>query len=497
MSTGLFGSILTTFSALISIGLSMSTTAVHAQSASLSGPVPGAITLAPGVFDKPPPGYVVEERFISGTATSYALASGAPVASTGTPLATAEFRSRIVVARPQDPAMFNGTVIVEWLNVTGGTDGAPDWTYVHREIIRRGYAYVGVSAQNVGLNGGTFAMPGILPIRKANPERYGALLHPGDAFAFDIYTQAGKLVADAASNGVLGGLQPKRVISIGESQSAAFLVTYVNSVDPLAKTFDGFLIHSRFRGAAPLDGNFLASFQTKPGQGIAPVPFRTDLRVPVLNLITETDLLSPDVGYFPARQPDTARLRTWEIAGAAHGDTYLMEGGMLDTGHATVEDLARAFTPVASLFGQPTVKPISAAPQHHYVLEAGLRTLASWVETGNAPPQAARIEVNGDTPPAMATDEIGNTRGGVRSPWVDAPTAIMSGLGQTPGGLAGLFGSTVPLDQSTLARLYPKGRAEYLAKFAAALETAIDGGYILSDDKAEILDLARFLYPGH
>ena len=43
---------------------------------------------------------------------------------------------------------------IEWLNVSGGADAGPDWNATHREIIRSGYAYVGVSAQKVGVEGG-------------------------------------------------------------------------------------------------------------------------------------------------------------------------------------------------------------------------------------------------------------------------------------------------------------------------------------------------------
>ena len=37
-----------------------------------------------------------------------------------------------------------------------------------------------------------------------------------------------------------------------------FLTTYVNAMDPLAKVYDGFLVHSRFGTAAPLDGASLS-----------------------------------------------------------------------------------------------------------------------------------------------------------------------------------------------------------------------------------------------
>ena len=81
-----------------------------------------------------------------------------------------------------------------------------------------------------------------------------------------------------------------------------FLTTYVNDVDPVAAAYDGFLVHSRFGPAAPLDGTdiFEENEATSPA-----VPFRADLRVPVITVITETDLIGGcRVGYHAARQPD-------------------------------------------------------------------------------------------------------------------------------------------------------------------------------------------------
>ena len=49
-------------------------------------------------------------------------------------------------------------------------------------------------------------------------------------------------------------MRPEHVVAVGESQSAFFLTTYVNAVDPLDRVYDGFLVHSRFGPAAPLDG---------------------------------------------------------------------------------------------------------------------------------------------------------------------------------------------------------------------------------------------------
>jgi hypothetical protein len=62
--------------------------------------------------------------------------------------------------------------------------------------------------------------------------------------------------------------------------------------------------------------------------------------------------------------------------------------------------------------------------------------------------------------------------------------------------MGALFGSTVPLDPASLLRLYPAGRAHYLAKFSEALAAAISAGFILSRDRTEIEALAAASYPG-
>lgn len=60
-----------------------------------------------------------------------------------------------------------------------------------------------------------------------------------------------------------------------------------------------------------------------------PVPptatIRTDLDQPVLQLETETDVTL--LGFGQVRQPDSASIATWEVAGAAHGDNTLLVAG--------------------------------------------------------------------------------------------------------------------------------------------------------------------------
>jgi hypothetical protein len=467
---------------------------------SIKGPVAGTPTLGLGAFDLKPLGYVVEEFFLSSTATSYRHVGdlGGDGHWTAEAQGSSPFTTRVVVVRPSGPAKFNGTVLVEWLNVSGGLDAPPDWMASHRELIRDGYAYVGVSVQKVGVEGGQSLGLGAQPLKQANPERYAALKHPGDAYAFDIFSQAGQAVR-ASAGGILGPLKAKHVLSAGESQSAAFLTTYVNAIDPIAKVFDGFLIHSRFGGAAPVEGgSMMAADRPAMPQG---VKLRGDLRVPVITIIKETDLVGGRLGGFiDARQADNDKLRIWEIPGTAHADTYTFAAANIDSGSAPIATLAAAYAPTDKIFGVTLLKRINAAPQHHYVVSAAVHALNLWVGKGAAPAKAPRMDASeGDkpgTPPKLNADANGNTLGGVRTPWVDAPTARLSGIGNGGGPLGFLVGVTEAYDQATLDRLYPRGKAEYLEKFDRSLDATIRSGFILGADRSEIMALAGAMYPG-
>src|SRR3546814_19193490 len=97
------------------------------------------------------------------------------------------------------------------------------------------------------------------------------------------------------------------VLAAGESQSAGFLTTYVNTVGRSGKIFDGYLIHSRFVGAAPLDGDFMTSMQSiAKGAPLKPWHIRSDIEAPVLTIITENALPSPLVGH--VRSKDEGRV---------------------------------------------------------------------------------------------------------------------------------------------------------------------------------------------
>lgn len=462
--------------------------------------MPGAAPDVMRDYDLATLGYQEMEFAFEGTAVSYEALGQGERAADGRwdvkPGAPAPFRTRIVVRTPIDALRFSGTVVVEWHNVSAGIDAAPDWGFFHRSLTAAGHAWVGVSAQKVGIDGGGF-VEGI-HLKLLAPERYKDLEHPGDAWSYDIFTQAARLLELPSDENPLGGLAPTQILAAGESQSAACLVTYINAIDPHAQLFDGFFVHGRPASGTSIDGVFIPASQragmeaTRVAISSRGERIRDDVRVPVFVVQSETDVILLGGGL--AAQPDSDRLRTWEMAGAAHADTYTVSAGRHDDGTLHADRMAELLRPTTNLMIGQTDTPINAGPQQHYVTEAALEHLVRWAAGGDAPPSAPPLERNADHT-GYEVDAHGIARGGLRTPWVDVPTAVMGGLGQTGESFAMLFGRTEPFDDATLAALYPGGEDEYLDRFTTSLDAAIAAGFILEADRLEILAVAASSFP--
>ena len=433
--------------------------------AALSGPVTGGHIVEPlsGVsVDLAAHDYVEQEFFASGTAYD--------LTPTATPndgrwsvdvSGSASYKTRVIVRRPAQASRFNGTVVVEWLNESAG-ESSPDWDYLNPMLVRDGYAYVGVSAQALGVEGGQPILGAIVAsngLVHEEPSRYGTLHHPGDQYALDIFAQIGRAIRRDPA--VLGPLRPKHVVAVGESQSAFYLTGFADAVQPVTHAFDGIFIHSRGGGAAGIGSGPATS-------GISgAVRIRTDLRVPVFMFETQTDLI--ELGYAAAQQPNTSRIRTWEVAGTSHADAYLVGSA-------------------AGVLG--CTQPINDGPQHQ-VVQAAFTAFDNWVVHGTPPPSPPPFRLSSRNPPTLALDANGNVVGGVRTPAVDVPVSALSGAAP-PGAsvLCSLFGSATPLSATVLHSLYPT-KADYLAKYTKSLDRAIAGGYILPADRAGLLASAR------
>lgn len=444
----------------------------------VKGPITGGrgIPQTSTPIDLQAAGYVEEEFFVSGEATSYAAIG--ELTEDGRwnvePASTAPFTTRILVRRPADADRFNGTVIVEWFNASSAIDIDIDFVFANTEILR-GYAWVGVTAQAIGIesDGSTSSFgPGALGLQSWDAERYGELSHPGDEFSYDIFSAIGEAVHDAATNDLLGGAVAEHVIATGESQSAFRLLTYANGVQPLAGVYDGILIHSRSGSGAPLG----RSTDMMGGDVPLAVRVRDDLDVPVLQVQSETDLIAlvPTSPFPPARQSDTPRVRTWEIAGTAHSDSYYLQR-LSDQGTRQFESFLDLTSALALM---------NSGPQN-WVMNAAVRWLSRWVAEGIEPPSAPPIDVRDGV---IVRDDDGIATGGLRTPHVDVPIATLTGEGLS------MVGRTIPFDAATLVTRYGD-RSGYAAAFTASLDRVIEGGFFLADDREAIIAEALSRYP--
>jgi hypothetical protein len=378
-------------------------------------------------------GYVEQEFLLTGEATRYA--ADGTVINAGNPYTT-----RIVVRRPMAPKAFNGTVIAEWYNVSNQWDQEVDWFQAHEHLIRSGYVWVGVSAQRAGVHSAT-------GLKAWSPTRYGSLDIADDALSYDIFTQAVRAVRAPAGTDPLGPLAaPRHVIATGHSQSAGRLATYYNAVQAQAQAnvVDAVVLHG--------------------GGGV----LRTDLATKVFRINSEGDVASGILSAAARAQPDSPTLRSWEVAGASHGDWKLIT----DYGPLRKRDIGSY---PGGYPGEPqtcALPSLSRIPQH-MVQNAVYDHTVAWLARGKQPPTAPKIEMTGTQ---IARDPLGLALGGIRLAQHETPLRVNSGSNTGPG-FCFLDGSSVPLTDPQLATLYPR-TIPYAAAVTKDTKSNARAGYL-------------------
>ncbi len=450
--------------------------------AHLSGPVTGGSkgwAFGGPVLDLAAVGYRQEEYFIEGEAARYGPVPGTELGWQGRwqvePVETMPYKTRMVVVRPNDPADFNGTVIVLWNNVSAGYEnfGAGD----SAELFEEGYAYAAVSAQRVGVHGRAENPQGL---QAWDPARYDSLSIPSDDYSFDIFTQAANLVAPdrpRADLDPMGGLEVERLVADGASQSAARLATYFNAVQPITRRFDALFLVMYFGGGTSLEvGDAVLTVPDAAGDANQPrIPegehlFRDDLGIPVMVLNTECESTS----CYRVRQDDTDRFRYWEVAGASHVSLQAIASS------APRQERDFGFSiPIDETM--QSINQVSLAP----VVDAALHHLQAWMCDGTPPPVQPRIEFAGD-PPAIVRDADGIACGGIRLPDVAVPLAHNSAIQRTPDVFGRLMGSHEAFPLEKVRQRYGS-RDDYLARYEGAVRAAEAASVILPRDVAPLL----------
>jgi hypothetical protein len=470
-------------------------TADPAPAVSFAGPLgtAGAKLHAPAEasqFALGPYGYTEQEYLASGTAAGNA--AGYPQSQSFPAL---PFTTRIIVRRPIDPRRGNGTVLLEWMNVSLQQDTDVDWIEGYRELLHAGFTYVGVSVQPTGV-----------PLPAQDPVRYGQIHIPpygpnvdtvapaqgGPSYGESIFGLLAHALKSPSGARVLAGVPARKIIAVGESQSAGRLSCYLLDAKPVDPVFDAFLIdHGECAGPT-------ANSST---------PFAYDPKVPTMFLD----------GMAESRpgMKDRRDLRVWEIAGASHVDAWIGaygkdEHNWDDTGmpQGYSQETAGGWGleggqgGVCSLFTAQDPVRADELPQQ-YTHDAALAAIQRWMTTGRAPAPTPplKFDPNGTASSDGAgggvdADQFGNALGGVRLPQIQVPVAQYQGTCTNPEGQV-LIGTTRPFPDSQLHQLYPTF-ASYRAKLCRASLAAIRRGTLLPLDAQDIdrrVRLARARWP--
>ena len=364
--------------------------------------------------------YTEEEYFFAGTAA----------AATGL---AAPYQSRMLVRLPRDRRRFSGTVLVEWLNVTGQSDFETAWPVEADWLMRHGIGYVGVSAQAAGVCCGPTTLKGWDPVR------YAPLLHPQDAFSYDIFSQAIRALRHPGKVNPMGGARLQHVVVTGASQSAIYLTTFVNGGYNRGQV-DLYVIT---RGGGPFD----------------------DFSTPIFQLNEENSA---------APQPDNRRYVVWEEAGTAHAPSAWWND------YIWPEQQRDLFFP-----GAPNAIDIACSVNHGPV-QYSTRALSHWVDrylaTGKMPPRAPRVATDGSG--GIVRDANGLAKGGLRHAAVEVPVAYNSSTG------CPLYGTFTPWSAGKIRSLYPTHGA-YVRRITAWTAEEVRRGWLLPEDRDEVLRNAK------
>ena len=272
------------------------------------------------------------------------------------------YTTRIVVRKPADNSKFSGLVLAEAMH---GSGAAHMFEFTSIYLMSSGHAAVEVlttpPAQFVVLN----------------EARYKDLKLNG-AQTNEILAQVGALVR---SGSLVGGPVRKMVLG-GTSMTAGVLINYlpahmVYRTPQMQRIYDGFL---------PMSNGAMIR----------------DVDVPVIHVPTMHEVSGNITNKQDSDEPGK-QYRLYEFSGMGHIDT---------------RDSVR-------LKPNPCVDPLSTFPVQAY-MSVALDHLLKWVDKGTVPPRAPRILLDRDVSndgSMMALDEHGNPLGGIRTVYVDVPTA--------------------------------------------------------------------------
>jgi len=434
-------------------------------------------------------GYVEEEYYLSGI--------GPAITASGETLFDAPYITRILVRKPKDPAKFNGTVVIEpfsWFGERGA-----GWILTRDYLLRRGYAYVGYTLNinkpakdpkfppDEASEAGQAAPNLYLDIvnfdfmRRFDYARYAPLGAYYDPTRFTrggapdpfvpqsqaIGAQLALLLKSNAPKGPMAGMKVDRV--------------YVNSWAVTAQVWMDYLDQGRHQAWRMADGRpLIDAYMTgrmaygEVGGDVVRVPRKMPGDAPFVTIYSQSELMHDAIEAI-ALPTDTDRpqLRYYEVTGMPH-----LRLADLGTQHREylAADVGKGIDPrCQTLYDEPA----------EMVIAALLDGMDKWVREGRPMPKAQRVVRRGKG--AERDPVTGNMIGGVRPPWILAPSAAYLTEQETGCGL--IYDTKIPYKASRLRKLYGSYDG-YRKRFDAAKAKAIVQGYLLPEDAARLRPVA-------
>lgn len=438
--------------------------------------------------DLGPLGYREREFLATGTAGRYRHREGVLERTGEQPYVT-----RVLVRAPS-PEHFNGVVVAEPLHPD--YDTATTWRTAYPWITDTCAAWVGITQDHRMAD----AMR-----QDFDPERYGELSIPAAGLRWDIVGDvltALRTPERSALTDLAGRV--RYVYLSGWSNTGSFCRVFLRDFHQRhrlaggAPAVDGYLIgiSSGAAGEAgypPLDDDSPVLPADDPRRVIGP----TD--VPVFEVLSELESET----HRPALREDSDapgdRYRLYQVAGTSHDNG---QPRSVLTNHAQFGHRGHR------LSDRRIAEQLSDA-RLDAVARAAYALLHRWVATGTPAPRAERFPfadpAGSGAVQELARDARGNVRGGVRTPWVEAPLASYHPHSTPVPGycvpspwapmgtaemVARMIGHMTPLPVEELRGLYPT-RKDYLDRYEASCTHLTGQGLLLERDARLLMSEAR------
>lgn len=437
-------------------------------------------------------GFLEKEYIIDGQANVYKTNSSNQLEIKNS---NVNYRNRIIIRAPKDTNSFSGNVVIEILNPTASMDIDRMWIFTKEKIIRDNDIYIGITSKpNV-----------IASLLKFDERRYSTLKWenptPNTPFPFeiddafdppninyetglfwDMLLDLTKFIRANDETNPLKEYKIRNVILSGWSQSACYLLTYINQFANIIDEFDVF--DGYFSAGPPRSVTIpINQYEGFPVKDEVPLDIN-EVRKPLINYQTESE--NSLFGGYKTRRCNGDRVdylcREYDIAGSSH-DT---KDTLID--YYNNDNDLRRINKLPRYEGKekyPNNYPLS------FLIRAGLRNLINWIDYGIAPNISKKIPVDSDG--NNRKDALGITKNGLRTCLLDYPTgsyhyASTNSEGGTPQKNI-LFGHEKPFSANMLIEMY-ENIENYTSLVSEHCEEQVTKGFILKEEKNDLINFA-------